>query len=97
MGLGSYRQTAHEVEVVEMLEICSMLEQMAEVNLVGMIPADIESVDIDLTEPMKRNFDAFIATVIKEIESTGVTATLKDNAASLEAVIDSYANPTAER
>ncbi len=97
MGLGSYRQTAHEVEVVEMLEICSMLEQMADVHLIGMIPQDIESVEIDLTDPMKKSFDGFISTVLKEISTVGVTATLKPNPSNLEAVIDSYANPTAER
>jgi len=28
LGLGSYKQTAHEVEIIEMLEICSLLERM---------------------------------------------------------------------
>ena len=97
MGLGSYRQTAHEVEVVEMLEICSVLDKMAEVHLLGMIPEDIQSVDIGLTDAMSSQFDFFMEQIIKEIERGGVTATKKSDPLSLEAVIDAYANPTAVR
>ena len=52
MGMGHYRRTAHEVEVVEMLEICSLTETMAEVNVIGIVPEDIKNVGIDLTDKM---------------------------------------------
>ena len=97
MGLGSYRQTAHEVEVVEMLEICSVLDKMAEVHLLGMIPEDIQSVDISLTKALSDQFDFFIQQIVKEIERGGVTATKKSDPVPLETVIDAYANPTAVR
>jgi len=79
LGLGSYRKTAHEVEVVEMLEICSMLDQIANVTIMGIVPEDIESVDIDLTDTLKKHFPAFIAEIVKEIQQLGVTVTAKDN------------------
>ncbi|MFZ5375349.1 MAG: HyaD/HybD family hydrogenase maturation endopeptidase, partial [Campylobacterota bacterium] len=66
MGLGSYRQTAHEVEVVEMLEICSLLDKMADVSVVGIIPEDIESVEIDLTPTLHGRFEAMIETTLGE-------------------------------
>ncbi len=97
MGLGSYRQTAHEVEVVEMLEICSVLEKMAEVHLLGMIPEDIQSVDIGLTDALTKQFDFFIAQIIKEIEKGGVTCTQHADPVTLDTVIEAYANPTAVR
>ena len=49
LGLGSYKQTAHEVEIVEMLEICSLLEKMAIVSIIGIVPKDIETVGVGLT------------------------------------------------
>ncbi len=49
LGLGSYKQNAHEVEIVEMLEICSLLDKMAEVKIVGIVPQNIIDVKTDLT------------------------------------------------
>jgi hydrogenase maturation protease len=94
MGLGSYRQTAHEVEVVEMLEICSLLDKMAEVSVVGMIPEDIESVNIDLTDTVKQAFPALIAEVLKELERVGVEVTPKTTHTSLESIITTYNSPS---
>ena len=39
LGLGTYRKTAHEVEIVEMLEIVSVLDTHANVTIIGIIPA----------------------------------------------------------
>ena len=94
LGIGSYRQTAHEVEVVEMLEICSMLDKMAEVNVIGIIPEDIESVEIDMTKTMKDNFQGLIDTAIKELEKVGIVATLKKEQKSLNTIIKEYNSPT---
>ncbi|MCK9373743.1 MAG: HyaD/HybD family hydrogenase maturation endopeptidase [Sulfuricurvum sp.] len=94
MGLGSYRQTAHEVEVVEMLEICSLLDKMADVSVVGIIPHDIQSVVIDLTDRVKGQFDPYIQTVLGVLRDAGVEATPKEEAKSLNRIINAYANPT---
>ena len=93
LGLGTYKKTAHEVEVVEMLEICSLLERIAKVNIIGIVPQDIESVKIDLTDTMKRNFNALIAETLKELERDGIGYRKKADV-SLEAIIEAYANPT---
>ncbi|HHH19440.1 MAG TPA: hydrogenase maturation protease, partial [Campylobacterales bacterium] len=62
LGLGSYKQTAHEVEIVEMLEICSLLEKMADVHIIGIVPEDIQSVNVGLTDTLKAKFDTFVNT-----------------------------------
>lgn len=72
LGLGNYRKTAHEVEIVEMLEICSVLDSHANVTILGIIPEDIVSVGIGLTDTMENRFEEFILHAIKEIESLGV-------------------------
>jgi len=92
LGLGSYKQTAHEVEIVEMLEICSLLEKMADVNIIGIVPKDIESVNIDLTDEIKKQFPSMIETALNELQKD-VQINKKENYVSLEDVISAYANP----
>ncbi len=94
LGLGSYKQTAHEVEIVEMLEICSLLEKMARVNIIGIVPYDIASVNIGLTDTMKDRFDDFIQAALKQLDIIGVPYTKKAQTVSLEDVISHYANPS---
>lgn len=74
LGLGQYRKTAHEVEIVEMLEICSVLDKHAEVTILGIIPEDIVSVEIGLTKTIEDRFEEFTLQAIKEIESIGIKA-----------------------
>lgn len=79
LGLGNYRKTAHEVEIVEMLEICSVLDEHAAVTIMGIIPEDIEKVEIGLTPKIESRFEEYIAHVIKEIESIGCSASKINN------------------
>lgn len=86
LGLGNYRKTAHEVEIVEMLEIVSVLDSHANVTIIGIIPEDIISVEIGLTPKMEDKFEEFILNGIKEIESLGIKATKVDNIAISDVV-----------
>lgn len=79
LGLGQYRKTAHEVEIVEMLEIVSVLESHAEVTILGIIPEDIVSVEIGLTKKIEERFEEFILQTIKELDSIDIKAIKKDN------------------
>jgi hydrogenase maturation protease len=96
LGLGSYKQTAHEVEIAEMLEICSLLEKMAEVNIIGIVPKDIQSVNIGLSDEIKAKFEAFIAETLAELERSGIKFEKKEKIVPLEDIISSYANPVSE-
>ncbi len=93
LGLGSYRQTAHEVEVVEMLEICSFLEKMAQVSVIGMVPEDIESVEISLSDSVKERFDLLINEILKELKQEGVEIE-KKGSKKIDEIINEYANPS---
>lgn len=87
LGLGTYRKTAHEVEIVEMLEIVSVLDSHANVTIIGIIPADIETVEIGLTKAMEDKFEEFVLNGIKEIESyLGIKATKVNNIAISDVV-----------
>lgn len=96
LGLGSYKQTAHEVEIVEMLEICSLLERMAEVHIIGIVPEDILSVNIGLSDTLQKNFGTFVSTALSQIAQTGVSYTKKADYTPLHTIIEGYANPQSE-
>lgn len=93
LGLGSYKQTAHEVEVAEMLEICSMLEKMAEVNIIGIVPHDIQKVKVGLTDILKDNFQFFVDAALKELERAGIRYFKNRNEVTLDEIIEGYDNP----
>lgn len=79
LGMGQYRKTAHEVEIVEMLEIVSVLDKHATVTIIGIVPEDIESVEIGLTKTIEDKFEDFIEQGIKEVESIGIKTKRVDN------------------
>ncbi len=89
MGLGSYRKTAHEVEIIEMLEICSMLEKMANVVIIGIVPLDIESVENSMTDEVISAMPQYLRTVLDELDSLGVKYEKKNNI-TIESVIENF-------
>ncbi len=96
LGLGSYKQTAHEVEVAEMLEICSLLEKMADVNIIGIVPKDIQAVNVGLTDELKEKFLVFVQTALNELEKSGIRFNKNDKEVSLEEIIANYKDPQSE-
>ena len=97
LGLGSYKQTAHEVEIVEMLEIAALNGNLGDVNIIGIVPYDILSVNINLSEPIKRAFSEFINTAISEIKKCNISIKPKESMKSLEDIIKLYSNAKAPR
>ena len=64
-----------------MLEIVSVLDSHANVTIMGIIPEDIISVEIDLTKKMEEKFEEYILNIIKEIESLGIKSKKINNIA----------------
>ncbi|MEA1891843.1 MAG: HyaD/HybD family hydrogenase maturation endopeptidase [Campylobacterota bacterium] len=83
LGSGSYKNTAHEVEVVHMLEICELYEKKAEVTIFGIVPQDIVTAKIGLSEVLESRFESLIELVIKELESLDII-TIKKSSISLQ-------------
>jgi len=96
LGLGSYKQTAHEVEIVEMLEICSLLERMADVNIIGIVPKDIESVNVGLSDAIRAKFESLIDATLAEIDKSGIKYKKNLDRVTLDEIIEKYANPQSE-
>ena len=79
LGSGSYKKTAHEVEVVQMLEACELHDKKAEVTIFGIVAKDINTVEIGLSQTLKSRFDLLIETLISNIEKLGIKVTKKSN------------------
>ena len=73
LGLGTYRKTAHEVEIVEMLEIVSVLDSYANVTIIGIIPKDIISND-EIKIIRKRFEIASFSTIISSVSNLRMAA-----------------------
>ena len=91
---GATRQSANEVEVVQMLEICSVLDSdMAEVEIIAMKPDDIIPVETDLTDKVKESFPKLIDKVLEALKESNITLVKKDIEISLDNILHHYANP----
>lgn len=101
LGMGQYRKTAHEVEIVEMLEICSVLDKHAQVTILGIVPEDIVSVKIGLTQTIEDAFMGLINQALIDIEGLGVKVTKKEHQKTIcdvaKALMGSYNDDYDER
>ncbi|WP_457641739.1 HyaD/HybD family hydrogenase maturation endopeptidase [Persephonella sp.] len=88
-GIGSYHQTAHEVEVLEMLELTPLTGKMADTVIIGIIPENISVSEIGLTKTLEDiPFKTAVAQVLKELERIGVKYEKVGSKSLPEVVID---------
>ena len=79
LGQRSYKKTAHEVEVVQMLEACELYDKKAKVTIFGIVPEDIHNVKIGLSKVLIDKFDVLIQTILEEVKLLNITAIRKNN------------------
>lgn len=85
-SLSSYHQTAHEVEVLQMIDLAALGGKSAKIVVLGIVPEDITKTEIGLTSSLEKVFESFINLVLKEIDSLGVKYE-KINSKSLQDVV----------
>ncbi len=91
------KKTANEVEIAEMLQICSMAEHMANTTVISIAPEDIISVEVGLTPALKEAWSKYIEISVGALEKCGVAMQKREpEALSLEAILDIFANPSIE-
>lgn len=88
------KKTANEVEIAEMLQICSLTERMAETTLISVIPEDVVSVDVALTATMQAVWPHYIETILEQLHANGITASPKPAQHSLAEIIAIFASPS---
>ena len=88
------RQTANEVEITMMLEICSFHEDMGEVQLITMVPEDIIDVRNGLTDSVLSHMPKLVDATLEELENSVIRLRKSlCSKVSFETIIDAYANP----
>lgn len=73
LGKNSYKKTAHEVEVVQMLELCELYDKKANITIFGIVADDIKSMKIGLSELLLARFDTLIQILLQEIQNLGLS------------------------
>ncbi len=84
LGNGGYKNTAHEVEVVSMLEACELYETKANVTILAIVPEDIVTIEIGLSKALENRFDIFVETVLGEIKALNIEVIEKNNRSVIE-------------
>ena len=89
------KKTANEVEIAEMLQICSFSGNMAEVTVVSIVPEDIIAVEVGLCESMKNVWGDYLKAIEGILKQKGVSFEVKEHLA-LEEILEIFANPSVE-
>jgi hydrogenase maturation protease len=97
MAMGATRQTANEVELTMMLEICSFHESMGEVELVTIIPEDIIDVANGLTQTILKRMPLLLEQTLQALKDDGIVLVPKEQSLSFEEIIHQTANPMTQR
>lgn len=90
------KKTANEVEIAEMLQICSMAEHMANTTLVSIVPEDIIAVEVALTDALFAAWPVYIEKILEVLKECGVTAKKSTKSMTLEEILQTFANPSVE-
>jgi hydrogenase maturation protease len=90
------KKTANEVEIAEMLQICSLTEAMAETTVISIVPEDIIAVEVSLSQALSKAWKKYIQTILLKLESLDIKVSQKDERVSLENILDIFANPSIE-
>jgi len=83
-----YKNTAHEVEVVQMLEACELYDKKAKITIFAIVPEDIQSVKIGLSNLVIGKFDKLIEALINELQTLGISANKKEGRGLQEIIKD---------
>lgn len=90
------KKTANEVEIAEMLQICSLAQTVANTTVISIVPSDIITVEVSLSDTLKERWQEYIDTTLLKLDSLGVKVQKKDEEFSLEKILDTFANPSIE-
>lgn len=92
LDMGNLKQTAHEVEVIEMIKMGCLLDNMAQVMVVGITPQEINNVAFEISPPLHRAFATLTQTVLLQLLQWGITAHPNEPVKMIETIIQDYKN-----
>jgi hydrogenase maturation protease len=90
------KKTANEVEITEMLQICSMANHCAQTSMISIVPEDIISVAVGVTPALQEKWEEYIDIIIGELKKLGINSTKKTEIMGLDEILEQFANPSIE-
>jgi hydrogenase maturation protease len=79
-----------------MLQICSMSEHTADTTLVSIVPDDIITVEVGLSDALVSAWPEYVETVLKLLQTCGVSAKRRSGGVPLESILHTFAYPSIE-
>lgn len=70
--ISSFHKTVHEVDIAQVVEFAKLVGKSGKVKVIAVVPKDINTLDIGLTEEIKKNFKYIIKHILKEIRQLGI-------------------------
>lgn len=65
-------RTAHEVDLLDVLKVASLLGPLPDLVLLGMVPAEVGGPALGLSASLQKPFVRYLAAVLREIRSFGI-------------------------
>jgi len=96
LDASTLKKTVNEAEIAEMLQICSFADSMAQIMFISIVPEDIVSVSVGLSEAVRGEWGSFIRAILAQIESLAISVKKKEKQLSLDEVVSIFANPSVE-
>lgn len=90
------KKTANEVEIAQMLQICSLTDKMADTTIVSITPEDILSVEVGLSACIKEALPFFVDAVLDRLNDLGVKSQLNRNDFCIDKILHTFSNPSIE-
>jgi hydrogenase maturation protease len=67
------KNSLHQIDFLEALTMCQVLDKIPEAVIIGVEPEDIETCSLDLTDVTKVKMDAVIRMALEELDRLGVS------------------------
>jgi len=71
------KNSLHQVDLLEALTLCQILDKVPETVILGIEPKDIKTTGIELTAPIQERIESLIDMVLRELDGLGAKARLK--------------------
>ncbi|MBL7205626.1 MAG: HyaD/HybD family hydrogenase maturation endopeptidase [Desulfobacteraceae bacterium] len=71
------KNSLHQVDLLEALTLCQILDKVPETVILGIEPKDIKTTGIELTIPIQERIESLIDMVLRELDGLGAKARLK--------------------
>lgn len=73
------KNSLHQIDFLEALTLCQALDNVPETVIIGVEPADINTLSVELTPQIKDRIDPAIAMVLEELDKLNMPYTRRSN------------------